>query len=326
MKKIFTQQINKKLFKRNFFNFFNKNKPEEKKPQVQKKNQEPKSTPPQQPKFHKKQVHTFDLPNIKHIIAVASGKGGVGKSTVSTNLAVALSSGFNKRVGLVDADIYGPSIHKMMNLSGKPKVTEDKKLIPKSNYGIETMSMGYIVQEDAPTIWRGPMVMGAVEQLLKDVKWSELDILVIDLPPGTGDAQLTISQRVALTGAVIVSTPQDISLIDARRGVNMFKQVNVPILGLVENMSFFKCQNCGHVEHIFSHGGAKNASEELNTPFLGEIPINIDIRTNSDAGTPVALTRTVISEPYYKIAEKVIQSLEESKKNVDEATPKIIIE
>jgi ATP-binding protein involved in chromosome partitioning len=292
--------------------------------------EETKSTPQGIKTDIKKQVShgvkTFDLPNIKYLIAVASGKGGVGKSTVATNLALALSQGYNQTVALVDADIYGPSIHRMMNLTGKPRTNDAGKMIPKSNYGIKTMSMGFLVPEDSPTIWRGPMVMGMVEQLIRDVDWGDIDVLVIDLPPGTGDVQLTLCQRVPLTGAVIVSTPQDIALIDATRGTNMFRKVNVPILGIIENMSFYQCRNCGHVEHLFSHGGAKSTAERMEIPFLGEIPINIEIRENSDSGKPIALERNTISEPFYQIAGKLMESLENTKKSTKENIPNIVIE
>jgi ATP-binding protein involved in chromosome partitioning len=225
------------------------------------------------------------LPEVKAIVAVASGKGGVGKSTVAVNLAVALARA-GHRTGLLDADIYGPSLPRMLGLSRKPEVRGDK-MIPHQAWGLSCMSIGFLVEEDTPMIWRGPMVMGALEQMMGQVEWGPLDILVVDMPPGTGDAQLTMAQRVALTGAVIVSTPQDIALIDARRGVRMFERVHVPVLGLVENMSFFQCPNCGHTHHIFGHGGARLEAQRLGTEFLGEVPLLLDIRTASDAGTPI---------------------------------------
>lgn len=225
------------------------------------------------------------LPEVKAIVAVASGKGGVGKSTVAVNLAVALARA-GHRVGLLDADIYGPSLPRMLGLSRKPEVRGDR-MIPHQAWGLSCMSIGFLVEEDTPMIWRGPMVMGALEQMMGQVEWGPLDILVVDMPPGTGDAQLTMAQRVALTGAVIVSTPQDIALIDARRGVRMFERVRVPVLGLVENMSFFQCPDCGHTHHIFGHGGAKLEAQRLGTEFLGEVPLLLDIRTASDAGTPI---------------------------------------
>jgi ATP-binding protein involved in chromosome partitioning len=225
------------------------------------------------------------LPEVKSIVAVASGKGGVGKSTVAVNLAVALARA-GHRTGLLDADIYGPSLPRMLGLSRKPEVRGDK-MIPLQAWGLSCMSIGFLVEEDTPMIWRGPMVMGALEQMMGQVEWGPLDILVVDMPPGTGDAQLTMAQRVALTGAVIVSTPQDIALIDARRGVRMFERVRVPVLGLVENMSFFQCPNCGHTHDIFGHGGARLEAQRLGTEFLGEVPLLLDIRTASDAGTPI---------------------------------------
>jgi ATP-binding protein involved in chromosome partitioning len=226
------------------------------------------------------------LPDVKAIVAVASGKGGVGKSTVAVNLAVSLVRQGHK-VGLLDADIYGPSLPRMVGLNRKPEVRGDK-MIPLQAWGLSCMSIGFLVDEETPMIWRGPMVMGALEQMMGQVEWGALDILVVDMPPGTGDAQLTMAQRVALTGAVIVSTPQDIALIDARRGVRMFEKTKVPVLGLVENMSFYCCPNCGHRADIFGHGGAKTEAARLGTEFLGEIPLLLDIRVAADAGTPIA--------------------------------------
>jgi ATP-binding protein involved in chromosome partitioning len=226
------------------------------------------------------------LPDVKAIVAVASGKGGVGKSTVAVNLAVSLARQGHK-TGLLDADIYGPSLPRMLGLSRKPEVRQDK-MIPLSAWGLSCMSIGFLVDEETPMIWRGPMVMGALEQMMGQVEWGALDILVVDMPPGTGDAQLTMAQRVALTGAVIVSTPQDIALIDARRGVRMFERTRVPVLGLVENMSFFCCPACGHRAEIFGHGGARTEAQRLGTEFLGEVPLLLDIRMASDAGTPIA--------------------------------------
>ena len=226
------------------------------------------------------------LPQVKAIVAVASGKGGVGKSTVAVNMAVALARQ-GLKVGLLDADIYGPSLPRMIGLNRKPEVRNDK-MMPLQAWGLSCMSIGFLVDEETPMIWRGPMVMGALEQMMGQVEWGALDILVVDTPPGTGDAQLTMAQRVALTGAVIVSTPQDIALIDARRGVRMFEKTKVPVLGLVENMSFYCCPNCGHRADIFGHGGAKTEAARLGTEFLGEIPLLLDIRMASDAGTPIA--------------------------------------
>ena len=225
------------------------------------------------------------LPDVKAIVAVASGKGGVGKSTVAVNLAVALALQGHK-VGLLDADIYGPSLPRMLGLARRPEVKGDR-LQPLEAWGVRCMSIGFLVEEETPMIWRGPMVMGALEQMMGQVEWGALDILVVDMPPGTGDAQLTMAQRVALTGAVIVSTPQDIALIDARRGVKMFERVHVPVLGLVENMSFYCCPNCGHRAELFGHGGARAEATRLRTDFLGEIPLVLEVRTASDAGTPI---------------------------------------
>jgi ATP-binding protein involved in chromosome partitioning len=243
---------------------------------------------------------------IKHIVAVASGKGGVGKSTTAVNLALALKA-LGLKIGMLDADVYGPSLPRMLGVSGRPESPDGKILKPMENYGIKAMSMGFLVAEDQPVVWRGPMVMGALQQMLSDVQWGELDILVVDMPPGTGDAQLTISQNTPLSGAVIVSTPQDIALLDARKGLNMFRKVDVPVLGIIENMSMYVCPNCGHEAHVFGHGGAKREAEKLGTPFLGEIPLDILIRETSDGGRPV-----VVSEPdgphakaYLAIAEQV---------------------
>jgi len=225
------------------------------------------------------------LPEVKAIVAVASGKGGVGKSTVAVNLAVALARR-GVSTGLLDADIYGPSLPRMLGVSRRPEVRAER-MIPLEAWGLKCMSIGFLVEEETPMIWRGPMVMGALEQMMGQVDWGPLDVLVVDMPPGTGDAQLTMAQRVALTGAVIVSTPQDIALIDARRGVRMFERVRVPVLGLVENMSFFCCPSCGHRAEIFGHGGARLEAQRLRTEFLGEVPLLLDIRTASDAGTPI---------------------------------------
>ncbi len=224
-------------------------------------------------------------PGIKHVIAVASGKGGVGKSTVAVNLAAALAAQ-GLRAGLMDADIYGPSVPAMLGLEGRPD-TQDGKLVPPEIGGLKVMSMGFLVESDAPMIWRGPMIQTALRQFLQDVAWGDLDILVVDMPPGTGDAQLTMAQKVPLAGAVIVSTPQDIALLDARKGINMFRQVGVPVLGVIENMSYHTCTACGHEDHIFGHGGAKAAAQKLSCHFLGALPLDIDIRIHADAGTPI---------------------------------------
>jgi ATP-binding protein involved in chromosome partitioning len=226
------------------------------------------------------------LPTVKHIIAIASGKGGVGKSTTAANLAVAFAK-TGLKAAIFDADVFGPSVPRMFGLSGRKPSSDGKTVIPLEAYGVKVMSIGFMVAEDNPIIWRGPMVMGALEQMLRDVSWGEIDVMVVDMPPGTGDTQLTVSQRVPLAGAVIVSTPQDIALIDARKGLNMFRRVEVPILGIIENMSYYVCPNCGHREDIFAHGGAQRTAAELGVPFLGEIPLELAIRATSDAGTPI---------------------------------------
>ena len=226
------------------------------------------------------------LPEVKAIVAVASGKGGVGKSTVAVNLAVALARA-GHRTGLLDADIYGPNLPRMLGLARRPDI-QGNIMIPIEAWGLKCMSIGFLVEEEQPMVWRGPMVMGALEQMMGQVAWGPLDVMVVDMPPGTGDAQLTMAQRVALAGAVIVSTPQDIALIDARRGVRMFEKVRVPVLGLVENMSFFCCPNCGHRAEIFGHGGARAEAARLGAAFLGEVPLLLDIRSAADAGTPIA--------------------------------------
>jgi ATP-binding protein involved in chromosome partitioning len=232
-----------------------------------------------------------EIPGVAAVIAVASGKGGVGKSTTALNLALGLRD-LGLRVGLLDADIYGPSVPRLTGIHEKPQLDGDRKMIPIRRFGLSIMSIGFLVEEDTAMIWRGPMVMSAITQMLRDVAWGTLDILVVDMPPGTGDAQLTLAQNVPLKGAVIISTPQDLSLIDARRGLAMFRKVNVPVLGIVENMSYFQCPNCGTRSDIFGHGGARLEAERLGVPFLGEIPLHMSIRTTSDAGNPV-----VASEP-----------------------------
>ena len=226
------------------------------------------------------------VPGVDHIVAVASGKGGVGKSTTAANLAVGLAA-IGRRVGLLDADIYGPSMPRMMAIHGKPSSPDGKSLDPMVNYGVKVMSIGFMVAEETPMIWRGPMVQSALTQMLRDVNWGDLDVLVVDLPPGTGDAQLTMAQQVPLSGAVIVSTPQDIALLDARKGLNMFRKVDVPVLGIIENMSYFLCPNCGHRAEIFGHGGAREEAARLGCSFLGEVPLHLAIRETSDAGHPI---------------------------------------
>jgi ATP-binding protein involved in chromosome partitioning len=251
-----------------------------------------------------------EIPGVAAVIAVASGKGGVGKSTTALNLALGLRD-LGLRVGLLDADIYGPSVPRLTGLRDKPQLNDERKMIPLQRFGLSIMSIGFLVEEETAMIWRGPMVMSAVTQMLRDVAWGALDVLVVDMPPGTGDAQLTLAQNVPLKGAIIISTPQDLSLIDARRGLAMFTKVNVPVLGIIENMSYFQCPHCGTQSDIFGHGGARHEAERLGVPFLGEIPLHISIRTTSDSGTPV-----VESEPkgpyaaiYREIASKVRDQL-----------------
>ena len=250
----------------------------------------------------------------KYIIAVASGKGGVGKSTTAINIALSLLK-LNYKVGILDADIYGPSLPKLTGISNKPK-SNGGKIVPHNAFGLQAMSIGYLVPEDAATIWRGPMVMSAVEQLLRDVDWQNLDILIIDMPPGTGDAQLTLSQRVKLAGAIIVSTPQDLSLIDARKGLNMFKKVNVPILGIIENMSYFQCTKCDTKHEIFGNGGAKAEAQKLGVPFLNEIPLDISLRITSDDGNPIVQKEpnSIMSRKYIEIGTQIIKTIEMNNK------------
>jgi ATP-binding protein involved in chromosome partitioning len=250
------------------------------------------------------------VPGVKAIVAVASGKGGVGKSTTATNLSLALSR-LGLTVGMLDADIYGPSQPRMMGISGRPTSPDGKTLRPMENYGVKTMSMGFLVAEDTPMIWRGPMVQSALQQMLRDVEWGELDVLIVDMPPGTGDAQLTMAQQVPLAGAVIVSTPQDIALLDARKGLNMFRKVDVPVFGIVENMSTFVCPSCGEESHIFGHGGARREAEKLGMDFLGEVPLDIAIRETSDEGRPLVVSQpdSAQAQAYLRIAETLRDKL-----------------
>ena len=273
--------------------------------QAQKQEPAPQKGPPQIGRHGKADGQKMELPGIKSISAVASGKGGVGKSTVTVNLAIALNR-LGLSVGILDADIYGPSMPRMLGISGQPRSDGDK-LETMHGHGVSCMSIGFLVDPDQPTIWRGPMVMGALEQLLGDVKWGELDLMLVDMPPGTGDAQLTMAQKVPLKGAIIVSTPQDIALIDARKGLNMFRQTEVPVLGIVENMSYFHCPSCGERSEIFGHGGARQTAEELGCDFLGEIPLHISLRETSDAGTPITATApdSVEAQAFTKIAEQI---------------------
>ena len=264
------------------------------------------------------------IPGVKRIIAVASGKGGVGKSTTSANLALGLAA-LGWRVGVLDADIYGPSMPRLFGLRGKPE-TDGKIIRPMEAYGIKVMSIGFLVVEEVAMIWRGPMVQSALTQMMRDVAWGELDCLVVDMPPGTGDAQLTMAQTVPLAGAVIVSTPQDLALIDARRAVAMFKKVNIPILGVLENMSYFLCPHCGGRSDVFAHGGARHEAERLGVPFLGEVPLHMTIRENSDSGRPVVAVDPdgAHAAIYKSIAKSVMLGLEEG--GVVRAFPKIVIE
>ena len=266
------------------------------------------------------------LPGVKSVIAIASGKGGVGKSTTAVNIATAMAAQ-NVRVGLLDCDIYGPSIPRMLNLSGQPEMVGERTLRPMANYGIKCMSIGFLVAEDTAMIWRGPMVMQALEQMMRDVVWGELDVLLCDLPPGTGDAQLTMAQRVPLTGAVIVSTPQDIALLDVSRGINMFQQVNVPIFGVVENMSYYVCPECGHRAELFHHGGARETARRLGVDFLGEIPLDISIRTTSDAGRPIVVTQpeSPHAESYRQIAAGLIDKATSAVSGAGRAQPRIVM-
>src|SRR5471032_646766 len=267
----------------------------------------------------------IDVPGVKHIIAVASGKGGVGKSTTAVNLALGLAAN-GISTGLLDADIYGPSMPRMLGVKEKPESVDGKMLKPIERYGLKTMSIGYIVAEDTPMIWRGPMVSSALEQMLRDVQWGELDVLVVDMPPGTGDAQLTLAQRVALSGAVIVSTPQDIALIDARKGLAMFRKVAVPVLGIVENMSYFLCPKCGERSEIFGHGGAHEEADRLGVPFLGEIPLHLDIRTTSDSGHPIVVAQpdSAHAQTYKNIAGRVWKQLSANQRGARPA-PSIVM-
>jgi ATP-binding protein involved in chromosome partitioning len=265
-------------------------------------------------------------PGVRAIVAVASGKGGVGKSTVAANLALAMKAN-GLSVGVLDADIYGPSMPRMLGISGKPTSADGKILRPMENYGLKCMSIGFLVPEDTPMIWRGPMVMSALQQMLRDVAWGELDIMIVDMPPGTGDAQLTMAQQVALAGAVIVSTPQDIALIDARKGLNMFKKVDVPVLGIIENMSYFLCPHCGERSDIFGHGGARREAERLGTDFLGEVPLDLAIRETSDEGRPITASQpdSPYAHTFRDIAARVWQKVS-GDSPARRAAPRIVIE
>jgi ATP-binding protein involved in chromosome partitioning len=265
------------------------------------------------------------VPGVEAIIAVASGKGGVGKSTTAVNLALGLAA-LGLKVGVLDADIYGPSLPKLLAIKERPQTLGGTRLKPITRYGLTVMSIGFLIDEETPMIWRGPMVISALTQMLREVEWGALDVMVVDMPPGTGDAQLTMAQQVPLKGAVIVSTPQDLALIDARRGVAMFKRVNVPVLGVIENMSYFLCPHCGTRSDVFGHGGARHEAERLGVPFLGEVPLHMAIRETSDAGLPVVATEPdgVHAKIYRDIAAKVRDQLRGPA--AGRAAPKIVIE
>ena len=267
------------------------------------------------------------VPGIKHLIAVASGKGGVGKSTTAVNLALGLQS-LGLKVAVLDADVYGPSIPKLFGLTGKPEASDaaGKKMKPLNGYGVEVMSVGFLVPEDTPMIWRGPMVMSALTQLLRETEWSPADVMVIDMPPGTGDVQLTLAQQTPLSGAVIVSTPQDLALIDARKGLNMFTKVNVPVIGIVENMSYFVCTKCGERHEIFGHGGAREEAARISVPFLGEIPLDKEVRMRSDSGEPVVATQPegLHAALYRDVARQVWAALEGGA--LARPAPRIVVE
>ena len=266
------------------------------------------------------------IPGVDAVIAVASGKGGVGKSTTAVNLALGLRD-LGLKVGMLDADIYGPSLPKLLAIREKPQTIGGTRLKPIERYGLTVMSIGFLIDEETPMIWRGPMVMSAITQMLREVEWGKLDIMVVDMPPGTGDAQLTMAQQVPLKGAVIVSTPQDLALIDARRGVAMFKRVNVPVLGVVENMSYFLCPSCGTRSDIFGHGGAHKEAERLGVPFLGEVPLHMAIREKSDSGLPVVATEpdSPHTQVYRAIASKVFEQMKAGAQG-GRAAPKIVVE
>ncbi|MCV9963023.1 iron-sulfur cluster carrier protein ApbC [Pararhizobium sp. BT-229] len=267
------------------------------------------------------------IPGVGAIIAVASGKGGVGKSTTSVNLALALKAN-GLRVGILDADIYGPSMPRLLKISGRPQQIEGRMIRPMENYGLKVMSMGFLVDEEVAMIWRGPMIQSALLQMLREVAWGDLDVLVVDMPPGTGDAQLTMAQQVPLAGAVIVSTPQDLALIDARKGLAMFRKVEVPVLGIVENMSYFIAPDTGARYDIFGHGGARKEAERIGVPFLGEVPLTIGIRETSDAGTPVVVSEpdSEITRVYRDIARKVWDQIAAQKADTSRTMPNIVFE
>ena len=276
---------------------------------------------------HKVQQGVAPIKNVKNVIAVASGKGGVGKSTTSVNLALAIAAE-GAKVGIMDADIYGPSQPRMLGITGQPDSKDGRSMEPMENHGVQAMSIGFLIDEETPMIWRGPMVTQALEQMINDTNWSDLDYLIIDLPPGTGDIQLTLSQKIPVSGAVIVTTPQDIALLDARKGLKMFEKVNVPVLGIIENMSIHICSKCGHEEHIFGSGGGERMSKDYNVDFLGALPLDINIREQVDNGNP-----TVVAEPdsritqiYREIARNVTAKLSQQGKDYSAKFPNIVIQ
>ena len=279
--------------------------------------------PPQARPAHPADRVQTGIPGVDAVIAVASGKGGVGKSTTAVNLALGLRD-LGLKVGMLDADIYGPSLPKLLAIKEKPQTIGGTRLKPIERYGLTVMSIGFLIDEETPMIWRGPMVMSAITQMLREVEWGKLDLMVVDMPPGTGDAQLTIAQQVPLKGAVIVSTPQDLALIDARRGIAMFKRVDVPVLGVVENMSYFLCPSCGTRTDIFGHGGAQKEAERLGVPFLGEVPLHMTIREKSDAGLPVVATEP--DGPHAKIYREIAAKALAQIKGASRTAPKIVIE
>lgn len=296
-------------------------------PQVQRTSGQGRQAPPPPPPPRQQTSGKRGVPGVEAIIAVASGKGGVGKSTTAVNIALGLAAN-GLKVGILDADIYGPSMPRLLGLSGRPDTSDGKVLEPMQRHGVKVMSMGFLVDEETPMIWRGPMVMSALSQMLREVNWGDLDVLVVDMPPGTGDAQLTMAQQVPLAGAVIVSTPQDLALIDARKGLNMFRKVDVPLLGLVENMSYFIAPDTGKRYDIFGHGGAQREAERIGVPFLGAVPLEMETRELSDAGEPVVVSRpdSPQAKVYRDIAARVWDRLKTEQAATQAAAPSIVFE
>ncbi|XYI39441.1 iron-sulfur cluster carrier protein ApbC [Cupriavidus necator] len=267
------------------------------------------------------------LPGVKNVIAVASGKGGVGKSTTAVNLALALAAE-GARVGMLDADIYGPSLPMMLGIDGRPESADGQTMEPLEGHGLQANSIGFLIEQDNPMVWRGPMVTSALEQLLRQTNWHDLDYLIVDMPPGTGDVQLTLSQKVPVTGAVIVTTPQDIALLDAKKGLKMFEKVGIPILGIVENMAVYCCPNCGHVEHIFGHGGGEKMCADYGVDLLGSLPLNLQIREQADSGRPtvVAEPDSPVAEMYRAIARKVAIKVADKARDMTSKFPSIVVQ